>query len=123
MAARSSDNSLVSLRIFLAAQTPPDISDRELLERFLSQQDQTAFAALFHRHGAMVLSVCRRVLHNRHDAEDACQATFLILAQRAASIRKRRFLGQLAARRSCPRGPRPTRQDRPPSCSAPDRCG
>ncbi|HLJ97556.1 MAG TPA: sigma-70 family RNA polymerase sigma factor [Gemmataceae bacterium] len=93
MAAHSSGNSLASLRLFLAAQTPSNISDRELLSRFLSRHDQAAFAALFHRHGAMVLSVCRRVLRNPHDAEDACQATFLILAQRAAAIRKRDALG------------------------------
>jgi RNA polymerase sigma factor (sigma-70 family) len=93
MAAKSSGNSLASFRLFLAAQTPPDAADGELLDRFLSRQDEAAFAALVHRHGAMVLSVCRRALRNPHDAEDACQATFLILAQRAAAIRKRDALG------------------------------
>jgi RNA polymerase sigma factor (sigma-70 family) len=93
MAAQSSDNPMSSLRLFLAAQTPARVSDRELIERFLCRQDEAAFAALVHRHGAMVLSACRRVLHNRHDAEDACQATFLILAHRAAAIRKRDSLG------------------------------
>jgi RNA polymerase sigma factor (sigma-70 family) len=93
MAAPSSDNSLAGLRLFLAAQTPPEVPDRELLDRFLARQDESAFAALVHRHGAMVLGACRRVLHNAHDAEDACQATFLILAHKAAAIRKRDALG------------------------------
>jgi RNA polymerase sigma factor (sigma-70 family) len=93
MAARSSDNPLTSLRLFAAAQTPPDVPDRELLDRFLGRKDEAAFAALVHRHGGMVLGACRRVLGNPHDAEDACQATFLILAHKAAGIRKRDALG------------------------------
>src|SRR5262245_51558613 len=93
MAAKSSGNSLAGFRLFLAAQTPPDVPDGELLDRFLRRQDEAAFAALVHRHGAMVLSVCRRVLRNPHDAEDACQATFLILARKAAAIRKRDAVG------------------------------
>jgi RNA polymerase sigma factor (sigma-70 family) len=72
--------------------TPPD-SDRELLDRFIRQGEEAAFAALVERHGPMVLRVCRRVVGNRHDAEDACQAAFLVLAQRAWSIRKKNSLG------------------------------
>jgi RNA polymerase sigma factor (sigma-70 family) len=93
MAAPPPDNPLTSLRLFVAAQTPPEVPDRDLLDRFVSRQDEAAFAALVHRHGAMVHGACRRVLHNPHDAEDACQATFLILAHKAASIRKRDALG------------------------------
>jgi RNA polymerase sigma factor (sigma-70 family) len=58
-------------------------SDRELLRRFVEQRDEGAFAALVRRHSAMVLGVARRVLHQQQDAEDVCQATFLVLAQKA----------------------------------------
>jgi RNA polymerase sigma factor (sigma-70 family) len=62
-------------------------SDRELLERFLRQRDESAFESLLLRHAAMVWSVCCRILRDRHDAEDAFQTTFLVLAHKAASVR------------------------------------
>src|SRR5271156_2842760 len=58
-------------------------SDSELLTRFVSDNDQTAFATVVARHTAMVLGVCRRSLSSLHDAEDACQAVFLLLAKKA----------------------------------------
>jgi RNA polymerase sigma factor (sigma-70 family) len=76
--------------------TPHDAehpADRHLLERFLASRDEAAFAALVRRHGAMVLGVGRRLLHDGHAAEDVFQATFLILARQAASIRRQEALG------------------------------
>lgn len=62
------------------------LSDRRLLSGFVGGRDESAFAALMQRHGRMVLAVCRRVLRDGQDAEDAFQATFLVLSRRAGSI-------------------------------------
>ena len=77
------------------ASPPPDgdLADRYLLERFVTAQDQAAFAALVQRHGPMVLGVCRRLLHDAHEAEDAFQATFLVLVHKARSISRPELLG------------------------------
>ena len=72
------------------------MSDGQLLDRFTARRDaagEAAFAALVKRHGAMVLGVCNEHLSDRHHAEDAFQAVFLVLAQRAHSIRHADLLG------------------------------
>jgi RNA polymerase sigma factor (sigma-70 family) len=70
-----------------------DLSDADLLERFRAGHEEAAFALLVQRHGPAVLGVCRRLLGNAADADDAFQATFLVLLRRADSIRKRSSLG------------------------------
>ncbi len=69
-----------------------DRTDEELLDRFVTRQEEAAFAALVQRHGPMVLGVCRQLLFNRHDVEDAFQAVFLVLVSKAAAIRSRTLL-------------------------------
>ena len=72
------------------------MSDRQLLDRFTSRRDaagEAAFAAVVRRHGPMVLGVCNEFLKDRHDAEDAFQAVFLVLARKAHSIRDLDLLG------------------------------
>src|SRR5436305_14938435 len=71
------------------------LTDGQLLERFGAGRGggEAAFEALVARHGPMVLGVCRQILGDRNDADDAFQATFLVLVRRAGAIRKRDSLG------------------------------
>src|SRR5579871_2347880 len=80
------------LRGLAAAQRRTTDSDEQLLCAFIDRHDENAFAALVRRHGPMVAGVCRRVLGHEQDAEDAFQATFLVLARRAAHLRNKNAL-------------------------------
>src|SRR5687767_13668443 len=81
------------VRRVAAAVAPDDPTDGELLDRFLAGRDEAAFAQLVGRHGAMVFGVCRRVLGNDADADDAFQAAFVVLVRRAAGMTGRATVG------------------------------
>jgi RNA polymerase sigma factor (sigma-70 family) len=81
------------LRGVLASQQGGASADGLLLRRYVEARDEDAFAALVKRHGPMVLGLCRRLLGDAHDAEDAFQATFVVLAKKAATLRRPGLLG------------------------------
>src|SRR4051794_25877581 len=92
--AGGSTEALVSkhLHTLFNVGTIGNLTDGQLLERFISGHDgcaEATFTALVERHGPMVLRVCQQVLSDSHDAQDAFQATFLVLVRRAGSVRKR----------------------------------
>jgi RNA polymerase sigma factor (sigma-70 family) len=88
MAEHTLNKVLRHIRMLAAVQAYRDFADRELLDRFVKEKDESAFTVLIERYGPMVLAACHRLLGNLHDAEDVCQATFLVLARKAASIRQ-----------------------------------
>src|SRR5262245_20394866 len=81
------------IRKLVGAYAADDSNDARLIEHFVLRQDEAAFEALLERHGPMVLGVCRRLLFQPHDVEDASQATFLVLARKARSIARRELVG------------------------------
>jgi RNA polymerase sigma factor (sigma-70 family) len=84
---------LVHIRRILAGHPVGGLTDRQLLKRFAVQQEEAAFAALMQRHGPLVWGVCWRTLQHTQDAEDVFQATFLVLARKAGSMRWQRSVG------------------------------
>jgi RNA polymerase sigma factor (sigma-70 family) len=93
MAVDAAKRAILRLREAALRARDADTTDAELLKLYLLAREDDAFEALVRRHGPMVLSVCRRVLRNDADAEDAFQATFLVFVRKAASIRSRSAVG------------------------------
>lgn len=92
MASSQKSGVIQRLRRAVLLQDGAARTDGQLLEDYISRRDEAALAALVFRHGPMVWGVCRRVLSNYHDAEDAFQATFLVLVRKASSIASRELL-------------------------------
>src|SRR5687767_5417752 len=84
--AQALTKTVARLRELAARPIPGERTDCQLLEAFARRGDESAFTLLVHRHGSLVLGVCRRVLGNATDAEDAFQATFLVLARKADRV-------------------------------------
>ena len=81
------------IRHLIGSLSAAGLTDGQLLERFLANRDETAIEMIVRRYGSLVLGVCRRVLHNAHAAEDAFQATFLVLVRKAPSLDRGKPLG------------------------------
>jgi DNA-directed RNA polymerase specialized sigma24 family protein len=73
--------------------TVTGMTEGQLIDRFASRRDESAFELLMERHGPMVLGVCRQFLRDPNDIEDAFQATFLVLVRKAATLRQKELLG------------------------------
>src|ERR1700690_2970856 len=130
MAKSSLDPLMRHIRKLAAAHYGKDQTDRDLLRALSTRGDQDAFDALVRRHGPLVLAVCRRVLHQLQDAEDAFQATFIMLARQSASFLKKDSLGgwlhrvayrmALNARKAAERRQRHERQSTPMNSTTPE---
>jgi RNA polymerase sigma factor (sigma-70 family) len=81
------------IRSIALLQAAGERTDGQLLESFVRRREEAALEALVRRHSPMVWGVCGRILHNHHDAEDAFQATFLVLVRKAASVKPRQMVG------------------------------
>ncbi len=93
MASGAMGGTLRHLRDLFHDGTAVGLGDGQLLARYTQSRDEAAFEALVARHGPMVLATCRAVLKHEHDVEDAFQATFLVLARKARSVRAGDALG------------------------------
>ena len=88
-----SETPLRDIRRLFSEGTVAGLADAAAAGRFVDSRDEAAFATLVAAHGPMVMAVCRRVLSNANDVEDAFQATFLVLARKARSVRAEKSLG------------------------------
>src|SRR5262245_32392613 len=128
MATRQANPVLQHIRGLTTGGALSRLADRELLERFTAGRDQDAFEAMVRRHGPLVLRVCRSVLRDEHAADDAFQATFLVLARKAGSLRRQELLGnwlygvahRVAARARVEAAKRLNREARAEPRTAPD---
>jgi RNA polymerase sigma factor (sigma-70 family) len=130
MAAAPLSKVIRQLRGVVARQDTAGLTEADLWERYVQERDEAAFETLVRRHGPMVLGVCRRILRNEQDAEDAFQATFLVLVRNARSIHKRESLGswlygvayRIARRAKGGRARRPVQDVDLPHIAAPESC-
>ena len=94
-------NAVRQLRAITETKAPEGRSDGQLLRDFVARRDEVAFEVLMRRHGPMVFGVCMRVLRNVHDAEDAFQGAFVVLARKSATLGQREIVGNWLRQERC----------------------